>query len=570
MKSSTFVLSFFGFCAFYICNADWIDDLYERFIENYLGGAYEEVAPFISSVTAGAEEFDQIIAELTKPKRKWYQNSVTLSFSLILLVLTIPLYQIIYMTKGRRLVKTCREFLCSFIETLNSNLKKGDEILNSVTAIPSSSIVQATGKMTPCTPATDDVPVKLLWKGGTLVESSMNCNLRSEPTDSKIIQMQKHLVQSKFLKKCTDMTGGRNEGTEISPTSSDESTAIRMAEIRRLLESEPEIIKAFMVENNGKTNEGNGDSIEDETTNLSERKRKMLPPCVTQLKRKSYRRTAPQRLVTENGILEEGQVDDGTKPGYPRNKMKQTSDYEGAPDAKLMNRIRLLESRLRLEELKNKNWINRMSRAEGILQQLNKQVERGIDSMSKGVNSSLLSGRANRRDATYGDPNGDPQDHQHSDQLGLVGSSEEKHSIHASQSVSAVLFRASVHALDEYSTLVDKSEEDGRIRDGMFEYRELNVPVKPVPSKIIGAHVLSEDIGSGRLWGIRKTRQCEVVVPPTPLTAFESITLVVFQIGFPVVDGVRGKPVYPIAQTPALSSMNFMSHSSILSKFLAR
>lgn len=325
-------------------------------------------------VTAGAEEFDQIIAELTKPKRKWYQNSVTLSFSLILLVLTIPLYQIIYMTKGRRLVKTCREFLCSFIETLNSNLKKGDEILNSVTAIPSSSIVQATGKMTPCTPATDDVPVKLLWKGGTLVESSMNCNLRSEPTDSKIIQMQKHLVQSKFLKKCTDMTGGRNEGTEISPTSSDESTAIRMAEIRRLLESEPEIIKAFMVENNGKTNEGNGDSIEDETTNLSERKRKILPPCVTQLKRKSYRRTAPQRLVTENGILEEGQVEDGAKPGYPRNKMKQTSDYEGAPDAKLMNRIRLLESRLRLEELKNKNWINRMSRAEGILQQLNKQV----------------------------------------------------------------------------------------------------------------------------------------------------------------------------------------------------
>lgn len=49
MKTSTFALSFVGFCIFYICNADWIDKLYEKLIEDYLGSDYEEVAPFVSS-----------------------------------------------------------------------------------------------------------------------------------------------------------------------------------------------------------------------------------------------------------------------------------------------------------------------------------------------------------------------------------------------------------------------------------------------------------------------------------------------------------------------------------------
>lgn len=77
-----------------------------------------------------------------------------------------------------------------------------------------------------------------------------------------------------------------------------------------------------------------------------------------------------------------------------------------------------------------------------------RQVERGIDSMSKGVNSGLLSGRANRGDSSDGDSNGDPEDHQHGDQLDLFGSSQKECTVLACQSISSVFFANAVHVAE--------------------------------------------------------------------------------------------------------------------------
>ena len=49
MKISTFILLIGILCIFYIYNAEWIDEWYETFVEDYVGSDYEEVAPFVSS-----------------------------------------------------------------------------------------------------------------------------------------------------------------------------------------------------------------------------------------------------------------------------------------------------------------------------------------------------------------------------------------------------------------------------------------------------------------------------------------------------------------------------------------
>ena len=76
-----------------------------------------------------------------------------------------------------------------------------------------------------------------------------------------------------------------------------------------------------------------------------------------------------------------------------------------------------------------------------------RQVERGIDSMSKGVNSSLISGRAYRGDASDGDKNGNVEDNEHGDKLGFYHhhASKEEYTIHSCQSISTFLYANSVH-----------------------------------------------------------------------------------------------------------------------------
>lgn len=325
------------------------------------------------SVTAGAEEFDQIIEELTKSKRKWYQSHMVVTLAIIILTLVLLLYQIAAFFKGLGIIKVTQEFAGYFRQSQNSKRK---EVQNLVVEFLESKLNQFQGKN-----VGDEVPVKLLWKGGALVESSMHCNVRDESAESKILHVQKHM-QSKLLVKCSDVGSG-DEKLQLSSTPSDESTALKMAEIRKLLESEPELIKTFI------DKEAKGEESADEKK--ADKGGVALNKNKNHLKSVTLRRTCHRN----DEIAEEDQEEDKetetlaqlegtfssaekksnqTTEAKPDPRKREKSDVESLSDPKLMNRIRLLESRLRLEELKNKNWINRMSRAEGILQHLNKQV----------------------------------------------------------------------------------------------------------------------------------------------------------------------------------------------------
>ncbi|KAL0279847.1 UNVERIFIED_CONTAM: hypothetical protein PYX00_001320 [Menopon gallinae] len=236
----------------------------------------------------------------------------------------------------------------------------------------------------------EDVPVQVIWKGNNLIESSVHCNLKEETSEGKA---RKEIIHAK-------PRGGGDE--QVTHTSSNESTTVhRLKQARKLLESEHKCM-------------GTDDMSANE----------------------------PQQLESDVIVDSRARVNSlrfGDKKSDPiaeENPETGKPKEEFGGDPKLMNRIRLLESRLRLEELKNRSWITRMTRAEGILQQLNKQVERGIDSMSKGANSSLLSGGANRTVQTGGsDVDENVKNHEHGDELDAAGTAEEKLPVHPGKAV---------------------------------------------------------------------------------------------------------------------------------------
>ena len=157
------------------------------------------------------------------------------SFVTISLIFFTLFYYLNIFSKNRGIIKASHDFIKQFYVFQNHNVKPDKEEIQNLVI----EFLEKNFKNINCNKFGDDVPVKLLWKGGTLVESSIHCNVRDESAEPKILCMKK---KTKLLVQCGDVGSG-DEKSQLSPTSSEECTVSKIAEIRKLLESEPEIKK---------------------------------------------------------------------------------------------------------------------------------------------------------------------------------------------------------------------------------------------------------------------------------------------------------------------------------------
>lgn len=241
--------------------------------------------------TSGTEEFDSIVEELSNPPAKSC-GSYRVVLALILLT-TLAVF-------GRSLIKrTSVKFHKNDYIPRIAGRRKGILRRNM-----------------------EDLPVQVIWKGNTLMESSVHCSLREDTSEARA---HKELLRGKTR-------GGGDECTVRSRSPSTESTVQRLKQVRRMLESEH---KCTGTDDFDETQKKQENDVEESRTVVADESTGKSEDSLTDI---------------------------------------ENSREDSGGDPKLMNRIRLLESRLRLEELKNRNWITRMTQAESILQQLNKEV----------------------------------------------------------------------------------------------------------------------------------------------------------------------------------------------------
>lgn len=321
-------------------------------------------------MTAGTEEFDSIQEEYTKAKKKRYPFQYFFLLSIVIFLMSSVLI-CRYRYLLRHFITNTSQNLVNTLSNLRLVFSK-QRFQNSEVDVIKLKCNQICGSS-----SGDEVPVKLLWQGGTLVESSIHCNITEDSADSKVLHLQKQILQTKVLMKCSD-AGGGDEKQAVSPTSSEESTAFKIAEIRKLLESESEIINALKEKHERIANHDSLKRVEDK---FGTHKMAKLSP-------KSLRRMSNKKLVITDITNEDDQNETNGRKSLseksPRTNLRsdryqimelEQKKRDMSPDPKLMDRIRILENRLKQEEIKNENWINRISRAEGIIQQLNKQVQ---------------------------------------------------------------------------------------------------------------------------------------------------------------------------------------------------
>ena len=182
-------------------------------------------------VESGTEEFDHSIEE---SNRFFKENNIltpyAITFTFALLTVLVLIYQSIIVLKENAVVRSTQNLLnryCnSFSQTKDDVVftRKKENVHNLLTEFLERNI-QGYRNRKPG----EEVPVQLLWKKGSIVESSVHCNLRE----------REH-------QKSSELGGGDDVQGNVLRTSSEESTTAKIAEIRRLLESEPEIIKNFV------------------------------------------------------------------------------------------------------------------------------------------------------------------------------------------------------------------------------------------------------------------------------------------------------------------------------------
>lgn len=315
--------------------------------------------------------------QLTEAQKKT-PKAAAIAVALVSLTTALLIYHVTFFMKTCQVLRKGLNFLIRCYEYFRINQiqtepfkPNKEEIQSLVTEFLEKNLKQLCGEK-----PREDVPVQLLWQGANLAESSIHCNIREDAE----VKHLKQLAQSKTTVKSSEIGGGDEMEESVTLTSSDESTTQKIAEIRKLLESEPDIIKRF------EDKYADTDDLLDEVICETRPRPREEPSAGETAEAEEYHSETEVNEVEEVKEVEEVEENEtaeeiskeslleNLQPDFGDNSSSLASDTEQHSHPKLMNRIRLLESRLRLEELKNRNWIQRMSRAEGILQQLNKQV----------------------------------------------------------------------------------------------------------------------------------------------------------------------------------------------------